>query len=260
MNMKLKIFIDTNCLLNEFLKYKSNGNMSSYMNHVKYDLYTFEKCIFEAYSVFRGVHGKKPLVDNKDKWSSKFLKNDNVSNIDRLTSKYHYGSKEYALFMFNHVYEAVAGLTYDEAVEDMKQNVHESEHDKGIEHLKWLYALAKEKNYYEHVCGLFKNMLNYFDFNILSYMEVFNPDSSRFDNFYNPRLLDRFCIETAFPPEDFEIVFSALRLPMDVFVTEDTDVIKCAKSLGLNTTVNPLSFVKGENGFNNWIANMTPTA
>lgn len=62
----------------------------------------------------------------------------------------------------------------------------------------------------------------------------------------NPCCLDGFVKDTALPSEDFEIVYAAMTIPSDLFVTDDQRLIKCAWSLGLNYSLNASCFCKSD--------------
>lgn len=86
--------------------------------------------------------------------------------------------------------------------------------------------------------------------NILPYCAVFDlhqaGDLTGSSVSVSPGMLDGFIRDTALPSEDFEIVYAALRLPADIFVTDDERLIRCAMSLGLNFRLSPTSFCKGK--------------
>ncbi len=97
-----------------------------------------------------------------------------------------------------------------------------------------------------HLCDDFGTFLEKHAITVLSYGSAFNVTRSIAFASVHPAMLDSFVRDTLIPNEDFEIVFAALSLPVDVFVTDDLDLITCSWSLGLNFPLTRDSFCKGD--------------
>lgn len=88
-------------------------------------------------------------------------------------------------------------------------------------------------------------MMDKFRITILSYIGVFGVNDPNLEDAFegpHPAMLDALAKSTTIPSEDFEIVYAALRLRADIFITEDGHLKKCAWSLGLNLPLSANSF------------------
>jgi hypothetical protein len=67
------VFLDTSDLLSGFAAYRTKGYELPYcMTDLQAKRYTFEKCVYEAYTAFRGVGGKRP-DEGRGNWAQKHL-------------------------------------------------------------------------------------------------------------------------------------------------------------------------------------------
>lgn len=240
--MKLKIFLDTNVLLTGFAAYKSQRPLPAYLTDPSVTRYTFEKCVLEAYMAFRGVGGKKPDEGRGD-WASRYLKSEgDPSPIDKLASKYHTGDTTLAFFWINQILEASTGL---HLLEEILDNYTDSEtNDQWRTEIEGLNHLLLENSRYELLCQTFDQFLDEQAVTQLYYYDIFNLADGQHRQVSSGGL-HSFAKDTALPSEDFEIVYAALSLPADVFVTDDSRLIRCAMSLGLNYPLSAWNFCKG---------------
>jgi len=226
---KFTVFLDTSVLLQAFIGYRQNHELPLFMNDEETRRFTFEKCIYEAYMAFRGIGGKKPSEGRGD-WANRFLKSEtDPQSLDKLASKFHGDSMEYAFFWANNILSLPANYG-DEMSELMRQNV-----------------------LFETLCDDFCQMLEKNNVTTLWYFQVFSNDYEWIEKLglspsglVSPTLLDGFARETVIPSEDFENVFAASRINADIFLTDDNHLIRCAWSLGTNSSPSPSSFCRSE--------------
>ncbi len=247
--MKAKVFLDTNVLLKGFAALKRDQPLPKYIIATTVERYTFEKCIYEAYMAFRGVGGRKPDEGRGD-WAERYLRAEtDPSPIGKLTRQIHNGDKTFAFFWINQILEAGVGIDHYEQL--VGQFVRPEERETAYADVKRLRQLALDRGRFEHLCDEFRSFLDEYAVKVLPYYKVF--DLKRVDCIsegssisVNAATLDGFARDTVLSSEDFEIVFAALSLPADLFVTDDMRLITCAMSLGLNFPLGPSSFCTGE--------------
>ena len=247
--MKIKVFLDTNVLLKGFAAFKRGQILPIYLVDPNAERYTFEKCIYEVYMAFRGIGGKKPDEGRGD-WAQKHLNTEaDPSPIGKLISQIHDGDKDLTFFWINQILEA--GYAVDWDGERIEKFVRPEERSAAYTHLARLQQLTHERARFVHLCDEFYSFLDQNSVQILTYGTVFDVERSRSIS-GEPFLpvhagaLDSFVRDTALPSEDFEIVFAAMSLPVDLFVTDDARLITCAMSLGLNFSLSPNAFCTGK--------------
>lgn len=223
--MELRIFLDTNVLLKGFAAFRNKRPLPSYVNDPSVKRYTFEKCVFETFMAFRGVGGKKP-DEGRGSWAESNLKLEtDPLTIGRLASKFHDGDIQLAHYWINQIMEASVGF-------------------ETIKHSDEINNLVLEKEKFELLCQDFHDFLNTHAITKLFYFEIFDLKKGQRRQ-VSPGGLDGFARDTSLPSEDFEIVYSAISLPADVFVTDDLRLINCAASLGLNYPLSAWNFCTG---------------
>lgn len=242
-----KVFIDTNVLLKGFVAYRSKARLPDCFVDLDTLRYTFEKCIFEGYMAFRGVGGKKPDEGRGD-WARRFLilENDPLP-LERIINRYHDGDKESAHFWINQILEAQTGIDFWQQL--LTNEVEPNKREEIIQIIEGLSGLASERTRFDELCWEFSDFLKVHDMNILTYASVFSiKDYYAQPDFGNsgPDTLDGFVRDTVFPSEDFEIIYAALRIKADIFVTDDSRLRTCARSLGLNFQLSPAAFCSSE--------------
>jgi hypothetical protein len=97
--------------------------------------------------------------------------------------------------------------------------------------------LLKNYDLFEKLSNEFWQMLKDSHITVISYIGVFGVNDPNLEDTLkelHPAMLDALAKSTTIPSEDFEIVYAALRLRADIFITEDSHLKKCAWSLGLN--------------------------
>ena len=197
---------------------------------------------------FRGIGGKKPDEGRGDWAQRNLLAETDPSPINTLASQVHGDDNELAFFWVNQILEAGCGI--DRSAQLIEEFVCPDERTKAYEEIARLRRLAFERGKYERLCDAFWSFLREHSVKILPYCTVFDihrvGDLTDNSVGVSPGMLDGFIKDTALPSEDFEIVYAALRLPADIFVTDDERLIKCARSLGLNFRLSPTSFCNGK--------------
>jgi len=249
MNNKNKfiVFLDTSVLLQAFVGYRQNLELPLFMTDQEARRFTFEKCIYEAYMTFRGVGGKKPSEGRGD-WASRFLKGeDDPKSLDKLGSKFHGDNKGLTFFWANHI----LGVNPENYAETVSDYVRPDEVEKAQHILDGLSALKNQRRLFEILCDDFRQMLEENNVVELSYMDIFSNDSTWASKLgirlaLDAYTLDGYVRETVIPSEDFENIFAASRIFIDIFVTNDNELTKCAWSLGVNTPLSPASFCRSE--------------
>ncbi len=242
----IRVFLDTNVLLKAFAAFRRGQPLPAFLSDPQAVRYTFEKCVFEAYLAFRGVGGKKP-DEGRGNWAQSHLdKNTESRPVSDLASKYHDGDSKLAFFWVNHI-DSVrwGGLDdYDTLIDRL---LLPSELDDAKADLDDLHQLAAQRHLFDVLCEQFAQMIDAADVFVLPYVDVFGDTDFEGASIglVHPRTLDSLVRDTAIPSEDFEIVFAALRVGADVFVTDDRRLITCAHSLGLNFPLCGSSFVEG---------------
>lgn len=254
MNEKAKVFFDTTVLLKSFLYFRSLEfgetlfkdiplhlhfvlqlhddeslkTLPSYLRDNDTQLFTFEKCIYEAYLAFRGVGGKKPDEGRGD-WANRHLRlPTDPKPLAKLATEFHGQNNDYAFFWVNQI---------EEFYGSGRMGIHGEE----------IQKLLQQKYYFEDLCDDFHRMLKFFNFTVLYYMEVFGNDTDeRFISAHVPSMLDSFNRMTAIPSEDFEIVYAAERIGADIFITDDKRLISCSKSLGSGSYLGPSAFCRSD--------------
>lgn len=219
----MKIFLDTNILLNSFAKFLNDSKLSIYANS-NYTLYSFEKCKYECYMAFRGVGGKKPDEGRGD-WASRHLKNESYpAQLSKLASKYFDGNTTFAAYSINHIEEEY--YAYDKT---LLKYIDKSQHKEFLKQLKKIEILYSEKYKFENLIDIFNNFLEMNSINILYYHEIFSLEKTQSIIHF-----DEFCKNTVIPSEDLEIIYSALITRVDIFLTTDRKLKKLLASLGQN--------------------------
>lgn len=242
---KLVVFLDTSVLLKAFVGYRQHHELPLFINDQETMRFTFEKCVYEAYMAFRGVGGKKPSEGRGD-WANRFLNNESDPQpLDKLASKFHDDDIGYALFWSNNI----LGIDLSSHAELIARYVYPNEIEKAQQTIDELYALKKQRSFFESLCNDFLEMLRENNIIVLPYILIFGADNSWMKNYglksrnmVNPFVIDGFVRETIIPSEDLENIFAAARISADIFVTDDNHLIKCALSLGLNSSLSPASF------------------
>jgi hypothetical protein len=242
---KVTVFLDTNVLLKAFVEYRKRQQLPVYMSDPVANRFTFEKCIFEAYMAFRGVGGKKPSEGRGD-WAQRYLKTeDDPSQMSRLASEFHEGSTALAFFWANQILE----IEPDDYAEIISRYLSPDEQEKATESLGKFQTLRKQRQLFEELCSDFIEMLQDTKVTILSYANVFgSPDRwlKGVPSFFSLKTLDSFAKDTVLPSEDFEIVYAAIRVLADIFVTDDNHLRKCAMSLGLDPPLSAAGFCSSQ--------------
>ncbi len=246
--MPLKIFLDTNVLLKGFEALRSQQALSAYLTDSCVERYTFEKCVFEVYRLFRGVVGKKPS-EGRGRWAEQNLKAEtDPAPIGKLISQICSGDPDvdrgYARYWINQILEAGYGI--DERERLIEEFLRPEDRDIGCTEITKLQQLVVDREKFDHLCNDFGDFLEKHAITVLSYASAFDVTRSIAFASVHPAMLDGFVRDTLIPNEDFEIVFAALSLPVDVFVTDDADLITSSWSLGLNFPLSRDSFCKGD--------------
>lgn len=244
---KLIVFLDTSVLLKAFVGYRQHHKLPLFISDPETRRFTFEKCTYEAYMAFRGVGGKKPSEGRGD-WASRFLKGqDDPKSIDQLASSFHGDSMEYAFFWANHIEGVTPENYYDVTFSDTEET------KKFRQSLDDLAALRRQRGLFEMLCDDFGQMLRENGIVQLSYLDVFGTDNAwahnlgiRLSKLADPHTLDSFVRRTIIPSEDFENVFAAFLIHTDIFVTDDKNLMRCAWSMGTNTSLSPVSFCRSD--------------
>ena len=209
------VFLDTSALLPAFARFITEGHsMPRFMTDRRAKRYTFEKCIYEAYMAFRGIGGKKP-DEGRERWAQQFLNRDNDPfPFGELKDTIHGGSTFHAAFWINNIDGAVPVRGQEEAI----------------------HELHCERSKYHTLCNRFWQMLEQYHVTPLCYASVFDTKDrwGLFSSCPGPESLDEFVRSTVIPSEDLEIVYAAMRLDADIFVTNDLRLTNCSASLGLN--------------------------
>lgn len=243
-SIRPKVFLDTTVLLKGFASHLRNQKIPFYLTDHSAQRFTFEKCVFETYMAFRGVGGKKPDEGRGD-WAIRFLQSeDDPAPVGKLISKYHGGSRDMGHFWINQILEAEAGL------EGMERSIYAfvrpDQQEEALDRLRKLRELSVERQKFEALCWKFNDFLASQNVTELAYAWVFNIEAfySNSSSVHNagPDCLDSFARDTTIPSEDFEIVYAALRASADIFVTDDSRLRACARSLGLNFPLSPSAF------------------
>ncbi len=249
---KIKVFLDTNVLLKGFAAFKMGQTLPAYLVDPDAERYTFEKCIYEAYMAFRGIGGKKPDEGRGD-WASRYLNaKTDPSPVGKLINQIHDGDKDLAFFWTNQILEAEWSISEWERIlgifaEEEKTG---AKYTEIVDHVTSLRQLSLERRNFENLCDTFHSFLRECSIHILPYCTIFDIKRVQYIDGdlgipVNASNLDGFVRDTVLPSEDFEVVFAALSLPADVFVTDDTRLTTCAMSLGLNFPLSPNAFCTG---------------
>lgn len=215
----MRAFLDTNVILRGFASYINGGRLPSCFVDPRAHRLTFEKCIFECYGAFRGVGGKKPS-EGRGQWAEVHLRGEGYPlRIGDLASKY-CASIEDAFYQSNQILESASGIDdFFEATGNQEMT-------------EVLRGLARDRVAFERLAAKLHRFLEECEVQIVPYLTVFGgaPD----DGFYHACRLNEFALDHILPSEDFEIVFAALMMEADLFITDDAHLRKCAYSLGLN--------------------------
>jgi predicted nucleic acid-binding protein len=246
---KFVVFLDTSVLLKAFVGYRQHHELPLFINDQETKRFTFEKCVYEAYMAFRGVGGKKPSEGRGD-WANRFLKNESdPQSLDKLASRFHDDNIGYALFWSNNI----LGITPSSYAEMVARYVNPNEIEKAQQNIDELSALKKQRSLFESLCNDFREMLRENNIVVLPYTLIFGDDISWMKNYgiksgnrADPFVIDVFVRETIIPSEDLENIFAAARISADIFVTDDNHLIKCALSLGSNSSLSPASFCRSD--------------
>lgn len=243
----LVVFLDTNVLLNAFSAFRSKMEvpLRDYIIDKTTQKYTFEKCVFEAYMAFRGVGGKKPDEGRGD-WAQRNLKQKNdPKRIGNLSNLFHDQDNNLTFYWANQILEA----GYDDAIEDQKQHifqfVSEDQQQEALNNLRQMEELASQRKKFETLCNEFYDFLHKSEIEIIPYLKVFETRRAG-GGVPTPHELDSFAQDTVLPSEDFEIVYAALTIRPDIFVTDDKRLIVCASSLGLNFPLSAFHFCESK--------------
>jgi hypothetical protein len=242
MNMQLKVFLDTTALLKGFAAFRNRQPLPLYICDSTVKRFTFEKCVFETFMAFRGVGGKKP-DEGRGRWAESNLKAEaDPASIGKLASRFHDGDTSRAFYWLNQILEAGSGIGNYE--QNVRTFVKPEELHRALEEVQALRQLVDERNKFDALCQEFYKFLDLQAIAELCYCEVFDFQQGA-SRQVSPACLDGFVRDTALPSEDFEIVYAAMTMPADVFVTDDERLITCTMSLGLNYPISRWRFCKG---------------
>jgi len=238
------VFLDTNVLISAFDGYRKKKRLPFYLSDPEARRFTFEKCIFEAYMVFRGV------IKKEGKWAQDHLdKNNDPRPLNDLINKYHRYNNENNLFEGNYWINNIEGNEWlVDFYEDALKDPLNSKNETLLRNLKVFKGLVRNRNLFEKLCDEFNKMLKKCDIRILMYSEVFCTKENEL--FYTNTIdliwmLDTLGRTIIVPSEDLEIVFAAMWLRADIFVTDDDSLIEHSPSLGLNLPLSAASFCRG---------------
>jgi hypothetical protein len=192
---------------------------------------------------FRGVGGKKP-DEGRQNWAKNSLDNNvDARSLVFLINKYHGGDISLAHYWVNQIQEL--SWTIDE-LESLKNSNMDTETLNEIEDkIDPLKSLLKNYDLFEKLSNEFWQILKDYHITVLSYISVFGINDPNLKNTLeelHPTMLDALAKSTTIPSEDFEIIYAALRLRADIFITEDKRLKRCAWSLGLNLPLSANSF------------------
>lgn len=228
------VFLDTSVLLKAFLAFRSKNPLPDYLTDKTTKKYTFEKCVFEVYMAFRGVGGKKPDEGRGD-WAKRHLKQENDPKpIGDLSSQFHGGDGQYSFFWSNQILEFHGN-----------DGLENQEHAAFIQWQQQMEELVSQREKFEMLCNEFYDFLRQSEIETISYLKVFEGRSVG-RGFPTPYQLDSFAQETVLPSEDFEIVYAAMTIRPDIFITDDKRLITCAASLGLNFNLSVSNFCESK--------------
>jgi len=223
-----QVFLDTNVLIKAFVSYRNKSTLPIYLTDPHAKRFTFEKCIFECYMIFRDVGKKKS--GEKGNWAQKYLdKEVDPRTLPDLANKFHGTDKWLASYWINQVEE----LVWSE----------EHWNEPGFK------ELLKNRALFEKLCNELRQMLRAYNVRIFSYYEIFgasNQINLSDVNGLHPFGLDLLAKTTIISSEDFEIIYAALRLEVDIFVTDDRRLREYVGSLGLNLPLSPDAFCSGD--------------
>ncbi len=241
----LVVFLDTNVLLNAFSAFRKTAPLPEYITDKTTRKYTFEKCVFEVFMAFRGVGGKKPDEGRGD-WAQRNLKQENdPKRVGDLSGLFHDQDTELAFYWANQILE----LRYDDAIEDQKQRifqvVSEDQQQDTLKNLRQMEELASQRKKFEMLCNEFHYFLRESEIEIIPYLKVFEGRGVG-GGVPTPYELNSFAQDTVLPSEDFEIVYAAMIIRTDIFVTDDKRLIRCAPSLGLNYSLSASNFCESK--------------
>lgn len=155
--------------------------------------------------------------------------------MDFLINKYHGKNIQLAHYWVNQIQEL--DWTINE-LESLKNSNMDTDTLKEIEDgINNFILLLKNYDLFEKLSNEFWQMLKDSHITVISYIGVFGVNDPNLEDTLkelHPAMLDALAKSTTIPSEDFEIVYAALRLRADIFITEDSHLKKCAWSLGLN--------------------------
>jgi len=225
----IRVFIDTTALLAGFARARRGMALPTYLSDPDAERWTFEKNVFESYLAFRGIGGKKP-DEGRGRWAEANLKDsDDPRAVGAMSSLYHKGDTPQAHFWLNHIESFVGcerAMRFAEAAGDENNTLND---------------LLHEHSRFDSLCDAFRDFLRDCQIRVLPYQRVFGSLSGRT---VSAATLDGLVRTTAIPSEDFEIVFAAMSVNVDIFVTDDERLITSARSLGLNLPLSAGSFCR----------------
>lgn len=229
----LIVFLDTNVILKAFSDFRKNGFLPDYITDKTTLKYTFEKCIFEAYMAFRGVGGKKPDEGRGD-WAQRNLNQENdPRRIGDLSSQFHGGDSQYTFFWANQILEFHVNDRLENQEQLILDYVSDDHKQEALAQLQQMAKLLSQRQKFEAICNEFKDFLHKSEIRIIPYIQVFEQREIHV-GIPNPLFLDSLVRDTVLPSEDFEIIYAAMTISTDIFVTDDKRLITCVASLGLN--------------------------
>jgi hypothetical protein len=242
--VRIAAFLDTNVLLKGFAADRAGAAVPLAICDPDADRYTFEKCVFEAYLAFRGVAGKKP-DEGRGRWAESHLNAPaDPFPLGKLISKYHDGHTQLGHFWVNNI-DSLRWGGLDDSEDLIEHWGRTDEREDAHRELARLRELADQGDRYDALCWHLRDFLERQSVAVLPYLAVFGPEDISVQGIasnVHPACMDHFVRETAIPSEDYEIVFAALRLCPDLFVTDDQRLISAAWSLGLNLPLSAASF------------------
>lgn len=239
------VFLDTNVLISAFGSYRNGKSLPFYLTDPDASRFTFEKCIYEAYMIFQGVS------KNGGKWAEKYLDKDRDARpLNDLLNKYHKHNNIVNKFEGNYWINNIDG---NEDLIDFCEDIMKNPDDKTIcedllREIHVLKGLIGNRDLFEKLCNEFLKMIKDNNINILSYEDVFCIKQNRLSERATEDLLwmrDILRRTIIIPSEDFEIVYAAMRLRADIFVTDEDAIIEHAPSFGLNLPLSANSFCRG---------------
>jgi len=186
------------------------------------------------------------------KWAERYLDKDkDARTLNDLINKYHKHNNIPNKFDGNFWINNISGneqlINYCE--EMMNEPKSASAYEILSRELQILKGLIKNRDLFEKLCKEFNKMLLDNKVYILRYEDIFCIKEDRLADRATDDLLwirDALGREIIIiPSEDFEIVYAAMRLRADIFVTDEDAILEHSPSFGLNLPLSAASFCRG---------------